>query len=201
MNIEKIIADLKKDPTLAPIVAEVRFRTNMIEPDVYSYLLRAIIYQQISTKAANNIHARFIDLFDNGYPNSDQLLSFSVEDLRAVGLSRQKAGYVLNIAEAFQTNKWHNRDWLNTEDEVILKELTTIKGIGVWTVQMVLMFALGKPDVFPSGDLGIQNSMKKLWRLEGKGKALTKQMEAIAEHWKPWRSFASFCLWSYANET
>ena len=122
------------------------------------------------------------------------------EKLRAIGLSYQKLSYIKNIAQFFEENKLHKKDWSLMDDLEIAKLLTQIKGVGQWTAEMVLMFGLCREDVFSPGDYGIQMAMKKLYKLELEGKELQQKMILIAEKWKPYRSHACMYLWAWKDK-
>lgn len=186
----------KKDPVLKNIIdlLEVEIQP---EPsvDIYFDLLQSIVSQQLSVKAAAVIWQRFLDLFPDQYPVDRVLVEMADEALRAVGLSYQKANYLRNVA-AFSIENGMDFETLNTlSDAEIITYLTTIKGVGKWTVEMVLMFPLDRPDVFPVDDLGIQTKMIKHYQLEGDKKELRKQMTEIASKWTPYRSLAAKFLW------
>jgi DNA-3-methyladenine glycosylase II len=167
------------------------------EAEVYVRLLRAIVYQQLSGKAATTIHGRFLDLFPERYPHPEQLLALPEERLRLAGLSRQKAAYLRNAAEHFLLHPIPN--WQALSDEEILAWLTAIKGVGRWTVEMILIFTLGRPDVFPVDDLGVRQAIVKLYQLEEQGSALLKACARIAEPWRPYRSYATRWLWRWLD--
>ena len=189
------------DPLLGAIIA----RGLAIHPrpheDLYLALLRAIVSQQISTKAAAAIWKRFTALFPpEGYPEPREVLAMDEETLRGAGLSRQKIGYLKAIAE------YNERGLLDYEHLSVLSEdaftqhLTAIRGVGRWTAQMLQMFALDQPDVFAEGDLGVQNAMRRLYGLEETGRALQKRMVLIAESWRPYRSLACKYLWQSLDQ-
>ena len=123
-----------------------------------------------------------------------------VEDLKAVGYSRQKANYIRNIATFALDNDFEQRDWDNMSDEEIIKMLTQIKGVGVWTVQMLLIFSLNRPDVFPNGDYGVQMAIKRLYDLDEEKSALIRKMNELAEAWTPYRSMVSRYLWLWGDD-
>lgn len=197
---QKIIEHLSQDEKLASILPLVELPSIIAKPDVYPELLRAIAGQQLSVKAAATIYARFEALFGNACPTPEILLETSLDDLRSVGMSRQKSQYLLNIAETFIDNNWIVRDWQAVDKETILSDLTAIKGVGEWTVQMILMFALDRKDVFPIKDLGIRQAMIKLYEPKAeKGKVLFTELTEIAEAWKPYRSYACHALWRWKD--
>ncbi len=119
--------------------------------------------------------------------------------MRQVGLSRQKASYIKNVANFFLEEKIDSKDWAAKIDEDILETLTQIKGVGTWTVEMILMFTLDRQDVFPVGDLGIQNAMIALYDIKGDKKELKSKLIEIAEPWKPHRTLACRYLWEWKD--
>lgn len=196
----KILKHLSKDPLLKKAIEAVELTKHKPETTVYGSLLRSIISQQLSVKAAATIYGRFVELFDTKTPAPSLLLEKSAEDLRAVGLSKQKAGYMHNIANFAQENDLEKIDWNTYSDEEIIKFLTQIKGVGVWTVQMILMFTLQRPDVLPTADLGIQQAIQQLYSVEETGKALIAKMKEIAAPWSPYQTTASLCLWRWKDQ-
>jgi DNA-3-methyladenine glycosylase II len=193
------VATLKKDKKLAAILSKVEPYQPRHEKDVYFSLMRAIAGQQLSVKAASTIWGRFIDLFPNGYPEPKKVIKMDVEKMRGAGLSYQKAGYMKNIAEFSLKNDITYAFLSKMEDDNAVIYLSQIKGVGKWTVEMLLMFSLGRPNVFPVDDLGIVNAMKKLYKLKEEGKALKIKCTEIAENWKPYRSYACYYLWPYKD--
>jgi len=190
---------LSNDERLRPLVAAIQPAASQSAGDLYAELVESIIYQQLSIKAAATIHKRFLGLFPEGYPAPEALVKLDTELLRGVGLSYQKANYVRNVAEFFMAENLIGYNWDDHEDEEILRRLTQIKGVGRWTVEMILMFTLKRPDVFPMDDLGVQNSMIKLYGLTETGKALRQRMMEIAETWRPYRSWACVYLWRWKD--
>jgi len=171
----------------------------LVKGNVYHSLLESIVSQQLSVKVADVIWGRFINLFDNQTIDSDKINNMDIETMRSVGLSYQKSNYIKNVAMFFEENNLIDHNWDDYSDEEIIHQLTKIKGVGVWTVQMILIFTLNRPDVLPVLDLGIQQGMKKLYNLESTGKDLHKDMEKIAENWKPYRSHASRLIWKWKD--
>ena len=197
---KKAIAHLNSDPIMAGLIASLPPITpKPEEPDFYLTLLRSVVGQQLSVKAAATIFARFINLFPSQYPNPEEVLLLLDEQLRGVGLSGQKSGYVRAVAEFKLAGELEPEVISHLEDEALIKHLTSIKGVGRWTAEMLLMFALEREDVFPLDDLGIQNAMKKRYGLTTEKKALRQEMLAIAESWKPYRTLASKYLWKSLN--
>lgn len=188
-------AHLSKDPRLKKLLDTLDVQIPVTDQDVYFYLIRSIVFQQLSGKAASTIFGRFLELFPDGYPYPDDILALDIPELRAVGLSKQKASYIQNVAEFFKIHQLEKKDWNALSDEEIITFLTQIKGVGKWTVQMILMTTLQRADVFPTNDLGIQKGIQRLYGLEEKGKALINRMNEIAGPWRPYRSIACFYLW------
>jgi len=160
----------------------------------FEALLRSIIYQQLSGKAAGTIHGRFVDLFDGAGPTPEELLTLSEEQLRGCGLSRNKTLAVQDLAEKTLAEVVPEREMLLTlpDDEVIAR-LTEVRGIGPWTVEMLLMFNLGRPDILPITDLGIQKGFRLVYGTDELPKP--KELGAYGEKWRPWRTVASWYMW------
>ncbi|HMN89504.1 MAG TPA: DNA-3-methyladenine glycosylase 2 family protein [Saprospiraceae bacterium] len=199
MIASNIIAHLSQDPKLAQVIQSTDYYEWSAGGSVYTDLIGSIISQQISVRAAATIQARFLGLFEQGYPEAKQVLALSEVQLREVGLSRQKAAYIRHIAEFFQRENLILYDWSEHADEDIIRQLTQIKGVGRWTVEMILMFTLNRPDVFPIDDLGIRNAMIRLYDLPESGKALRERLLQIAEPWRPWRTHACRYLWQWKD--
>ena len=195
LNLEYINFHLSKDKRLASIIANINLPILQGDGDVYAALIRSIVSQQLSTKAAATIYNRFLDLFENRYPDKDTVRTYSIEDLRAVGLSRQKANYIKNVVDFFHENEKETSDWNVMSDEAIIDYLTQIKGVGKWTVEMMLMFTLHRLDVLPLDDLAIRNRMIQLYEVKATGKQLKPELTRIAESWRPYRSVACRYLW------
>ncbi len=195
---------LKKDSVMAKIIAGTEIKPLRNEGyEVYRILVRSVVGQQLSVKAANTIYGRFLEFYDGKNPEPDVLANADIPDLRSVGLSNQKSNYVKNIAGYFSKKENANRDWNVTPDEDIIKDLTSIKGVGVWTVQMLLMFGLHRPDVFPIGDLAIRQSMIFHYSIDGSlpKRELYGKLEEIASTWSPYRSVACRYLWAAKNNS
>ena len=194
---------LTKDPHLKKVI-EADAEKMALEPprkDIYLALVRSILGQQLSTKAAATIYQRFLALFPENYPTPELVVKSSIDTLKSAGLSKQKATYIQNVAD-FAINPGLEFDQLNTKtDEEIIQHLTKIKGVGRWTVEMLLMFAFQRPDVFAVDDLGIQQAIKKLYNLTEEKKELKNKMIEIAEVWKPYRTIACRYLWRWKDNT
>ena len=160
----------------------------------FATLLRSIVYQQLSGKAAGSIHRRLLALFPRGRPSARALLALSEAELRAVGLSRSKVLSVHDLAEKAVARQLPSRRALDAmDDEAIIERLTGIRGVGRWTAEMLLIFTLGRPDVLPVTDLGVRRGFMVC---QGNGE-LPEPAELLehGETWRPWRSVASWYLW------
>jgi DNA-3-methyladenine glycosylase II len=162
--------------------------------DAYGALLRSIVGQQLSTKAARTIYGRMLELFDGHAPSPLELLAANPDDIRAAGLSRPKINYLRDLAQHIEDGELELERLDELPDEEVIEQLTAVKGIGDWSAHMFLMFHLGRPDVLPVGDQGIRNAIKTQYRLRKLPDA--KRMEKIARPWRPYRTLACLYLWS-----
>lgn len=199
MNSELCYAHLKKDAALAALIKVTEAPDFTPAGSVYYNLLESIVSQQLSVKAATTIFNRFCSLFPDNYPHPQLLIQLETPELRQVGLSNQKAGYLQNVAHFSLQHDLENHQWDQMSDEEIIEFLCQIKGVGKWTVQMLLMFTLSRPNVFPIDDLGIQQAMIRLYQLQETGADLKKKMLEIAESWQPWRTVAARYLWRWKD--
>jgi DNA-3-methyladenine glycosylase II len=168
--------------------------------DHYGALVRAIVSQQLSTSAARSIYARLTARFGGRPPTPQEILDDDPEELRAAaGLSRAKVSYLRSLAEHALSGELELERLSELDDERVIEELVAVKGLGVWSAQMFLMFHLERPDVLPVGDLGIRRAIERAYGLDGLPAA--EEMERIAEPWRPHRTLACRYLWrSLANE-
>ena len=182
----------KADPVLCAIIERIGpYRIEYDEPRFHS-LAEAIVYQQLNGRAAYTIFKRLTDLA--GDPLTPQgILKLTETQMRGVGLSKQKLSYLRDLAEKAHSGQVDFARLPDLPDEEVIKQLTQIKGIGVWTAHMFLMFALRRPNVLPTGDYGVQMAMRKHYRKRKLPKP--KDMEKIAKCWEPYRSVACWYLW------
>ena len=191
----------KNDPQLAPIIRH--FGICAIQPhnNYYRELVDAIISQQLSVKASATIVRRFVALFDGEFPSPEQLLSRNVEELRSVGISRSKAGYVLDLATHIIDGSLQPQKLPYLTNEEVVTILTAVKGIGEWTAHMFLIFCLGRLDILPTGDQGVRTAMKRLYNLPVIPKPEEMRTIAATFNWHPYESIACWYLWkSLDNE-
>ena len=165
----------------------------------FQSLAEAIVYQQLSGKAAGTILKRFVALFPKTtFPSPEQVLKIKTEKLRSAGLSGQKASYVKDLAAKFKDGTINPKIFSKMSDAEIIEHVVAVKGIGEWTAQMFLMFTLARPDVLPTGDLGIQKGFKKLFALHNRPSP--KQMKKLANGWRGHRTAACMYLWRLQDE-
>jgi DNA-3-methyladenine glycosylase II len=186
---------MRRDPVLAGIIrrhgpcglgaARDRF-------DHFSMLVRAIVFQQLSTKAATTIHDRLLALMPGG-TDPCTLAALTEEQLRGVGISRQKAGYLRDLCEKVSAGAVRLGGVDDMPDEEVIAVLTAIKGVGRWTAEMFLIFRLQRPDVLPVGDLGIVTAVQRAYRL--RKPPTPDRLRKIGEPWRPYRSIATWYLW------
>ncbi len=190
----KAILHLKKsDPVMAGLIQRVGpYRMEYREPQ-FETLVRSIVYQQLSGKAAATILDRLLGLVPKRTLTPKAVLRLTPEQLRAVGLSGQKASYIRDLAERAQAGQVDFSALSDLPDAEVIAHLTQVKGIGVWTAHMFLMFALRRSDVLPCADLGVRAAIKKAYKLEELPNA--KQIEDLALAWRPYCSVASWYLW------
>lgn len=195
-NYRSSVTHLKRsDPVLAKVIEAVgpcrmQLRT---EGTHFEALTRSIVFQQLSGKAASTILGRFNELYPNNSPTPELVLATPDEILRGVGLSRQKIGYMRDLSSKVASGDLPLDSVDSMSDDDLIAHLVQVKGIGRWTAQMFLMFRLGRRDVLPALDLGIQNAVKKAYRM--RKRPTPKQLEKIGAKWRPHASVASWYLW------
>ncbi len=168
--------------------------------NVYLHVCSSIISQQLSVKAAATIYQRFLDLFGGKEPLVHQIVEMDDIALRGAGLSNAKVQYVKNVCRFFIEHKISDKQLYAMENEEVIQLLTQIKGVGRWTVEMILMFTLGRENVFSPDDLGIQQSMVKLYKLDiNDKKKLRAQMLKRADKWHPYKTYACMYLWRHKD--
>jgi DNA-3-methyladenine glycosylase II len=186
---------LQRDSVMKSIIKKTGKLKPVKNTNLYFSLLQSITSQQLSTKAGDTIFGRFLDLFPGRDPVPEKVIKMNIEKLRAAGLSYAKAGYLKNIAEFSLSSGLEYRKLNKMQDDELITYLTSIKGVGRWTAEMILMFTVNRPDVFPVDDIGIRNEMKIHYKLEGEGRELVEQMKEVAEQWRPYRTLACRHLW------
>ena len=182
---------------LGPLSLETR-RRRRPPVDAYGMLLRSVVGQQLSTKAAATIYGRVLELFGGKTPSPKALLGADPQKLRDAGLSGRKVEYIRDLAEHVESGELELDRLGELSDEEIIEEITAVRGFGVWSAQMFLMFFLERPDVLPTGDLGIRRAVQIEYGLDEL--PLAAELEEVAEPWRPQRTLACVYLWeSLAN--
>jgi len=200
-NLEASLRALRRDTRFAPLIKKYgppHFHRYHGKISVFESLLRSIIYQQLSGKAAAAIHKRVLELFPRRRPTPALLLKADARKLRACGLSVMKIRYLKDLARRFANGSVGYRRFAKMTSEEITEHLVEIDGVGTWTAQMVLIFTLGRPDVLPTGDLAIRKGFQKLYGL--KGMPSHKDMEGFARAWREHASVASWYLWRVMDD-
>ncbi len=190
-----IINHLVQDEKLHSLIKNIKLPPLPSSGDLFTALNRSVIGQQLSNNVAKIIFERYTDFFENTVlPHS--VLSADEASLKSLGLSTQKISYLKELALFFSNPEMITCQWDRLDDDKIIEMLTSIKGIGTWTVQMILIFHLKRPDILPSGDLVIKNCIQKIYNLNTVGKHLENEIIERTLHWSPYRSFASRYLWA-----
>ena len=188
---DRVLAELMQ--RFGPLALEKRSGTP------YESLVRSIIGQQLSGKAAATIRGRFFASYgdETKCPTPEQVLATAMGEFRAVGVSGQKASYLLALAAHAQSGLLDRRKLQKMSDEEVIADLVAVKGIGEWTAHMFLMFYLNRPDVLPTGDLGVRKGMMMAYNL--RKLPSPQRMHQIAKHWKPYRSIGTLYMWELAD--
>ncbi len=186
------IQHLQQDPVMDQIIADIGPCEFKARKGYFQSLVRTIISQQISWQAANTIRNRVYGVLENKV-TPERVLQVSDDELRAAGLSPQKVAYVKDLAQHFYDKRINVRKLKYQSDEEVLQEITAVKGLGVWSAEMFMMFALGRMDVFSVQDIGIQRAIHNEYGLRKRPSA--RRMLEIARPWRPYRSIAMWYLW------
>ena len=196
------IAHLVKDKKLKKIIELQEPYVLVKRKNVHLHLCNSIMSQQLSTKVADVFQKRFLNLYNGKTPSAAQIAATPFETLRGIGLSNAKANYVLNVCNFFIEEKITDAKLHKMSNEELIKYLSQIKGVGQWTVEMVLMFTLGREDVFALDDLGIQQAICKLYKIDAADKkAMKEKMLDISKKWSPYRTYACRYLWGWKDNT
>jgi len=185
----------RSDPVLAAAIGKIKLRALSKREDYFRSLVGAIVNQQLSGKAADTIFGRFLALFPRkAFPTPKDILKLPSSKMRKAGLSKMKVSFIKDLAKKILDRTVNLKEIDSWPDEKVMEHLTQVKGIGPWTVEMFLMFSLGREDVFSYGDLGLKNAVKKIYRL--KKYPTPGQMKKITDAWRPYRSLGARYLWA-----
>jgi DNA-3-methyladenine glycosylase II len=190
---KKALQHLKKDPVMRTIIERVGPYTMEFREPSFSTLVRSIVYQQLSGKVASVILRRLIDALPEGQVTPQNILRLRPDRMRKLGLSRAKTEYIRDLARRTAKGEVVFEMLLELEDHAVIEHLTRVKGIGVWTAHMFLMFALKRPNVLPVGDLGVRSAIRKEYGLEAL--PTPREIEELAKSWHPYCSVATWYLW------
>lgn len=194
------IFHLGKDQKLKRLVENGKPHKLIKRKNICTYLCASIMSQQLSTKVADIIYKRFILLYGGKEPTPQQIIETPFEKLRGIGLSNAKVSYVKNVAQFDIDFGMDAKKLGKMSNEEVIEYLVVIKGVGRWTIEMLLMFALGREDVFAVDDLGIQNAMIKLYKLDNSDKKkLREEMLRLSQKWSPYRTYACVHLWRWKD--
>ncbi len=186
------------DSRFSRLISEFGYPTFKEENNYFEALLKNIIYQQLSGKAAKTIYSRFLKLFETTqYPSPDKILNTPVEHLRGAGLSNQKVTYILDLSKKYVEGTLQLDELNEKSDKEISAQLIQVKGIGQWTADMFLMFTLNREDVFPLGDLGVKKGVAIIENLPEL--PTEKHMAEISEKWQPYRTIAAWYMWKLVD--
>jgi DNA-3-methyladenine glycosylase II len=200
MTSRKAILHLKKDPKMAKIINQIGTYKIKTRPNRYQSLVEIIITQQLSGLAAKAISTKFRKIYhpQRTFPKPYQVIDTPYAKLRKAGLSKMKISYIKEISKKIESKELPMRSFSKMSDEDIIQNLTEIRGIGRWSAEMFLIFTLGRLDILPVGDLGIKKGFQKLYSLEYMPEE--KEMIALAERWRPYRTVATWYLWKSLQE-
>jgi len=194
------ISHLNKDKTLKKILSKQQPVILKKRKNVHLHLVASIMSQQLSTKVADVIYNRFLGLYKGKIPTPVQVLNTVFDKLRSIGLSGSKTNYIHNVSRFAIESGLESSKLSKMKDEEVIDYLVSIKGVGKWTAEMQLMFTLGREDVFPLDDLGIQNAMISLYNIKAKDKKqLYNRLLLISENWRPYRTYACCHLWRWKD--
>lgn len=187
-----------RDPVLKKLIERFGPCKLVLHTGYFPVVVETVISQQLSTRAAKSIYGRLIGLIGRGSPRPVDILEIPDDELLKIGFSRSKVRYIKNAAELFRSQRLGPKAFARMPDEKVAEVLTSIKGIGEWSAHMFLIFALGRLDVFPIGDLGLRNAMARAYRL--RTPPAHSKLRTIAERWRPYRTVGTWYLWeSYDN--
>ncbi len=191
---------LSKDKRLKKLIGQHEPLQVKKRTDLHFYLCASIMSQQLSTKVADTIRQRFLQLYGGRTPTPEEILATPSDTLRSIGLSNAKTGYVQNVARFAVEQGIDHRKMNKLENEEVIAYLTQIKGVGRWTAEMLLMFGLGREDVFAIDDWGVQNAMIGIYKLDREDKkAFREALLRISAKWSPYRTYACMHLWRWKD--
>lgn len=191
---------MKTDPKLGAVIKRIGpCGLHSVAPrDPFEALTMSIASQQLSTKAADTIFRRFCDLFPGRRPTPARVMTLSDDEIRAVGFSRPKVGFIKDLAGRVLDGRLDLKGLTKHPDEEVMRQLVAVKGIGRWTAEIYLMFRLGRPDILPADDLGLMNAAHRVYKL--RARPTPDKLRRLGEAWRPHRSVAAWYLWASLSE-
>ncbi len=196
-----VLKHLRRDKLLLPALHDFEVTSLKRVENIALYLCLSIIGQQLSTRVAQIICDRFLELLGSQEPSCELISRIDKNELRAIGLSQMKANYIHNVCAYFIENKLDDQTVHALSDDELTGKLLEIKGVGKWTIQMLLMFAMAREDVFAPDDLGLRQAMTELYGISAlSNKESRQRMLEISQNWKPFRSYACLALWSWKDK-
>lgn len=196
------VQHLSKDKKLKKLIEQHGVFRLEKKKDLWLYLCYSIMSQQLSTKVAKVIRQRFLDLYGGNEPVPQQVVDTAFEKLRGIGMSNAKVNYVQNVARFELEHGMDHKKLAKMNNEEIIEYLTQIKGVGRWTTEMLMMFALCREDIFAIDDLGIQNAMVRLYKINsGDKKKLKEELLRLSGRWSPYRTYACMYMWRWKDNT
>jgi DNA-3-methyladenine glycosylase II len=193
---------LAKDKKLKKLIEGAQPLSVRRSKDILFYLIASIMSQQLSAKVADTIKNRFLALYDGRIPLPDEVLATAPEILRSIGLSNAKVSYVQNVARFALEHGLDDEVLYKMDNEAVIEHLTQIKGVGRWTVEMLLMFGLGREDIFAIDDWGVQNAMIHIYKLDRADKKVFREaLLRISQKWSPYRTYACMHLWRWKDNS
>ena len=191
---------LRQDEKLRPVIEKIGVVKIHQRKKIWLHLCSSIMSQQLSTKVANVLHKRFLALYGKKEPTAQQVIDTPFDTLRGIGLSNAKTAYIQNVCRFFVEHNITDKQLYAMRNEEVIELLTQIKGVGKWTVEMILMFSLGREDVFAIDDLGLQQAVIGLYDLKHRKKKIMRdKILQISQQWSPYRTYASMYLWRWKD--
>lgn len=209
VNLEPFYEQMEADSRLAPIMKERRGLHMVLDPDLYECLMKTIIGQQLHVAFAAKLVDRFVktagDTIESQgeqysvFPSPEQVAVLQYEDLQALQFNRRKAEYVIDISRKLVEGTLDLESWVKSDDEECIKKLCTLRGVGRWTAECLLLFGMGRQNLLPAADIGLRNALRKAYALPAQPSE--GEVRRRGQAWSPWRSYVTFYLWDYLTES
>lgn len=209
VNLAPFYKQMEEDNRLAPIIKE-RWGLHMVlDPDLYECLMKTIIGQQLHVSFAAKLVDRFVEVAGDTiesqgeqysvFPSPEQVAMLQYEDLQALQFNRRKAEYIIDISRRVVEGRLNLESWAQLDDEEFIQKLCTLRGVGRWTAECLLLFGMGRQNLLPAADIGLRNALRKVYALPAQPSE--DEVRKTGQTWSPWRSYVTFYLWDYLTET